>query len=112
VGGWHAVFINKDQNAMTVNGTVHLNDYDDYENYVNNERWSKHERRHIEQVDESFGGSSTSFVIYSVVGYLMALSHDGSPLEIDADNHSGLPPKDEYEGGLWPIFKAIVDFLS
>lgn len=51
-----------------------------------------------------FGGSAISFVVYPIVGYLFAFSHDGAPLEIDADNSPGDPYEDPFGKGLWPVF--------
>lgn len=96
---------------MTVNGAVHLNDYDDYESYINSDRWSKHEVRHIQQAEEIFGGSGSLFVIYSIVGYIFAFGHDDAPLEIDADNHAHGRDRDLFGGGLWPVFRWLSDLL-
>lgn len=107
IGGWHAFFFNVDGNAMTVNGTVHLNGHSDYEKYINNKWWSDHEVQHINQVDTMFGGSSISFVVYSAALYVGGLGHDGSPLEIDANNAAGAPYTDPFSKGVFPLIKPF-----
>ena len=84
VGGWPSLF-NLDGNAITVNETVHLNDYDDYEDYVNNKYWSDHERVHIDQETNYHRGNAVAFLVQVVVQYVLAGSHDGSPYEGEAD---------------------------
>jgi RHS repeat-associated protein len=108
IGGWPA-FLIRDDYAVTLGGTVHLKDYDDFYNsdsggYINSKYWWRHEVRHIWQEDQVFGGSTTEYVKASIIGYILAGSHDGAPLEIDADNHSGwnTPPRNVFGGGAWP----------
>lgn len=84
VGGWPSIF-NRKGNAMTVNGTVHLEDAEDYEDYVNDEGWSRHERMHIVQEDEYHNGNAISFVGEIVRQYILAGSHDGAPYEAEGD---------------------------
>ncbi|HMS57127.1 MAG TPA: RHS repeat-associated core domain-containing protein [Fimbriimonadaceae bacterium] len=84
VGGWPGMF-NYATNAMTVNETVHLNDHDDFANYVNNLEWSRHERHHIYQEEEYHSGNAIGFVITIGVQYLYAGGHDWAPYEVEAD---------------------------
>ncbi|MCZ7581570.1 MAG: hypothetical protein M5U21_12245 [Fimbriimonadaceae bacterium] len=84
VGGWPALF-NRKQNAMTVNETVHLNDPDDYVDYLNDSHWSRHEKMHIYQEETYHDGNAISFVATVIVQYLLALSHDGAPYEVEAE---------------------------
>jgi RHS repeat-associated protein len=97
VGGWPALF-NPKRNAITVNGTTHINDADDYELYINDEHWQRHENRHLEQ-DREMGRGWFNFEIcreYVVFG------HDNAPLERDADNARGdMPWKDPWSGTPW-----------
>jgi RHS repeat-associated protein len=84
VGGWPAVF-NPSSNAMTVNGTVHVNDYEDFEDYVNDEKWQDHEERHIHQEDEYAGGNAIIFCVSIVGQYVFTGGHDNAPFEREAD---------------------------
>ncbi|HRI43297.1 MAG TPA: RHS repeat-associated core domain-containing protein [Fimbriimonadaceae bacterium] len=108
IGGWPSVLI-VDDYAISIGGTVHLNDYEDFhsggrEGYINSKYWWRHEVRHIQQEEQIFGGSTTGFVTASIIGYILAGSHGDAPLEIDADNHSGRhdPPRKVFGGGAWP----------
>lgn len=83
-GGWPNL-LNVSNNAMTVNGTVHLQDLEDYEEYVNSIEWSRHERVHIAQELEYHDGDAVYFVATTILQYIFALGHDGSPYEIKAD---------------------------
>jgi len=85
IGGWPARFNGKG-NAMTVNGTVHLKDYEDYEKYINDKEWSDHERVHIDQEENYHGGNAIKFVIQIAAQYIFSWSHDGAPYEIEAEN--------------------------
>jgi len=87
IGGWPAL-MNMESVAMTVNGTVHINDYDDYEQFINDEERSKHERVHIYQENEYHGGNAVKFVIQVVAQYIIAGSHDGAPYEYEADHRN------------------------
>jgi RHS repeat-associated protein len=114
IGGWHAFFFNVGGNAMTVNDTVHLNDPEDYDKYLNDPdgSWSRHEVRHIQQAEEWFGGSAISFVTYSLIGYCWGLGHDGAPQEIDAENYAHGLNNDIFGRGLWPFFHGDCDGAS
>jgi RHS repeat-associated protein len=111
IGGWPAL-INPSGNAITVNGTVHLNDKDDWELYKADTIWQGHERRHIVQEETYFHGSACAFVAASTLCY--ALGHDGSPLEIDADNHGGKPHRSPFEtlSNLWNSYKKMLDLCD
>ena len=88
IGGWPAL-LNLGGNAMTLNGTVHLNDYDDYQEYINREKWQDHEERHLQQADEYAGGSAIVFCVSMFGQYVGTGSHDNSPFEREADVYAG-----------------------
>jgi len=87
IGGWPALLI-VDRYAITVNETVHLNDYNDYERYINDDDWSDHERVHIDQEVNYHGGSAIKFVMQIFAQYILARGHDGAPYEYEADNRN------------------------
>lgn len=93
----------------TLNGTVHLNDYDDYDRYINDKNHSDHERHHLRQVEEDYYGSSTIFLLDTVLQYIDHLSHDDAPNEIDADNHGGKPYRDPNSGSMW--YEKVWDYI-
>jgi hypothetical protein len=108
IGGWPALG-NQGGNAMTVDGTVHLNDHEDFENYLNNEDWQKHEGRHVYQEDCLYSGNAPLFVLDTVLQYAQYGSHDAAPNEIDADNATGAPYKNPFEKNPW---EWVTDILS
>ncbi|HMS54372.1 MAG TPA: RHS repeat-associated core domain-containing protein [Fimbriimonadaceae bacterium] len=87
VGGWTAALHLADY-AVTVNGTVHLNDDDQWNEYRDSKHWSAHEVRHIHQQEDFCGGSGTIFLLTMAGQYLWALGHDGAPFEQDADDYA------------------------
>ena len=101
IGGWPAVF-NPKGNAMTVFGTVHLDNELDYEGYIRSPRWQKHEEGHIVQ-QKRFG--HLVFLVRYAVGAIVGLlrqfgkprsmhgpwGHDYNPMEIEADEYSDQP---------------------
>ncbi|HMS57128.1 MAG TPA: RHS repeat-associated core domain-containing protein, partial [Fimbriimonadaceae bacterium] len=84
IGGWPALWFD-DEVACTVNGTVHVNDFDKYFEYMNDKAWQQHERRHIWQEDYYHDGNAVEFVVQIGIQYLLARSHDGAPYEREAD---------------------------
>ena len=90
IGGWPAL-LNADSNGLTINGTIHLNDYDDFERYINDQTWQDHEERHLQQQEEYCSGSGFIFGTSTVGQYLFTLGHDNAPFEREAENYARVP---------------------
>ncbi len=85
VGGWHSFFLNKAENAMTINGTVHLEDDIDFVFYMKDGRWAQHERMHIEQEKYNHNGNALLFGLAISDQYILAGSSHGAPYEVEAE---------------------------
>ena len=91
IGGMGCL-INVPGNAETYNGTTHFFNEIDYKNYLADDFWRRHEHWHLVQEQQMGNG----YLPWVISGYILTLSHDACPAEIDADNHAGATYKDPY----------------
>ncbi len=88
---------------MTVNGTIHFNDEDDYQRYLDDPHWQNHEEGHIVQGEK---GPATLFLltyaVCAVAGWVEEIlpgtppsqggptGHDYNGLERDAEEYADI----------------------
>ncbi|MBX7131710.1 MAG: hypothetical protein K1X67_03415 [Fimbriimonadaceae bacterium] len=86
--GWN--LINPSHNAMTIGGItyIHAEDWPHYSS-PRGKTWRNHEHWHTVHNEIGFGGNTSGYVTSVALSY--TLGHDGSPFEIDADQHDGRP---------------------
>lgn len=88
VGGILPSLINPPNNAMTLPpGVTHLRGWKEWSSYQeDNERsqwWRDHEHKHVDQIRQD-----PMFVTNILVQYLLTLSQDNAPYEVEADKYA------------------------